>query len=189
MQGEPGFPFRKPSLRATSGWREEQPIRPGRPGPTRCAWVLFIPWWCRQAWTTEEREGAERRRGGRHGGAACHGALPVRARRLGAMSIPAQGETLTYGRTFTIADVRAFADVSNDRGVHHVQLDGEGRLLVHGLLTATIPTKLGGDLDYLAQEMAIRFHRPVLTGDNVGCACRETVVEDSGDRTDLEFEI
>ncbi len=105
------------------------------------------------------------------------------------MSIPAQGETLTYGRTFTIADVRAFADVSNDRGVHHVQLDGEGRLLVHGLLTATIPTKLGGDLDYLAQEMAFRFHRPVFTGDHVECACRATVVEDRGDRTYLEFEI
>jgi hypothetical protein len=40
-----------------------------------------------------------------------------------------------------------FADVSRDRGIHHVKSDEDGRLLVHGLLTATIPTKLGGDID------------------------------------------
>jgi 3-hydroxybutyryl-CoA dehydratase len=105
------------------------------------------------------------------------------------VAIPAQGETLTYGRSFTVADVLAFADVSSDRGSHHVHLDRDGRLLVHGLLTATIPTKLGGDLDYLAQEMAFRFHRPVFTGDHVECACTAALVEDRGDRTYLEFEI
>ncbi len=125
--------------------------------------------------------GRQRRRSGRRS--------RPRGRKLGAVSIPAQGETLTYARTFTIADVRAFADVSNDRGAHHVHLDGEGRLLVHGLLTATIPTKLGGDLDYLAQEMAFRFHRPVFTGDRVECTCTATVAEERDDRTYIEFEI
>jgi acyl dehydratase len=109
--------------------------------------------------------------------------------RLDVVAIPAQGETLTYGRTFTVADVRAFADLSNDRGAHHVDPDREGRLLVHGLLTATIPTKLGGDLDYLAQEMIFRFHRPVFTGDHIECACTAEVVEDRGDRTYVEFGI
>src|SRR5437870_7179281 len=78
---------------------------------------------------------------------------------------PAQGDVLAYERSFSVDEVRAFAAVSGDRGVHHVDLDARGRLLVHGLLTATIPTKLGGDVDYLAQEMTYRFHRPVFTGD------------------------
>lgn len=103
--------------------------------------------------------------------------------------IPRQGETCTYARTFTVDDVRAFADVSHDHGVHHVELDPHGRLIVHGLMTATIPTKLGGDLDYLAQEMSFRFHRPVYTGDRVECLCTATVVEDRGDRTYIEFDL
>jgi acyl dehydratase len=85
--------------------------------------------------------------------------------------------------------VRAFSDVSGDRGVHHVQLDEKGRLLVQGLLTATIPTKLGGDIDYLAQEMTFRFHRPVFTGDRIRCECIATLVADQGDRTYIEFTI
>lgn len=105
------------------------------------------------------------------------------------MAVPDEGEILTYARTFTIDDVRAFARVSGDRGIHHVQADKDGRLLVHGLLTATIPTKLGGDIDYLATEMTYRFHRPVFTGDDIRCDCRATKVEDRGDRTYLEFEI
>ena len=94
---------------------------------------------------------------------------------------------MTYERIFSVEDVKAFAEVSGDRGIHHVEVDGKGRLLVHGLLTATIPTKLGGDLNYLAQEMTYRFHRPVFTGDAIRCECEAAVVEERGDRTYLEF--
>jgi 3-hydroxybutyryl-CoA dehydratase len=96
---------------------------------------------------------------------------------------------LAYERVFDVDDVRAFSEVSGDRGVHHVELDQEGRLLVQGLLTATIPTKLGGDIDYLAQEMTFRFHRPVFSGDRIRCECVADVVDDRGDRTYLEFGI
>jgi acyl dehydratase len=105
------------------------------------------------------------------------------------MAVPKEGESVSYARTFTVEDVHAFAHVSLDRGVHHVKADQEGRLLVHGLLTATIPTKLGGDLDYLAQEMTYRFHRPVFTGDEILCECRASRVEERLDRTYVEFEI
>ena len=44
-----------------------------------------------------------------------------------------------------------------------------------GLLTATIPTKIGGDMNFIAREMKFQFYRPVFAGDTITCAC--TVVE------------
>lgn len=79
------------------------------------------------------------------------------------------GDILVWERTFTVEDVRQFAQVSGDEGVHHMDADEKGRLLVHGLLTATLPTKIGGDLNFLAQEMVFQFVRPVYTGDTIRC--------------------
>jgi acyl dehydratase len=42
--------------------------------------------------------------------------------------------------------------------------------MVHGLLTATLPTKIGGDINFIAREMTFHFHRPVYSGDTVRCA-------------------
>ncbi len=71
------------------------------------------------------------------------------------------GDIIAWQRTFTEADVRRFRHVSGDAGVHHVRPDQQGRVLVHGLLTATLPTKIGGDLNFIAREMTFQFHRPV----------------------------
>jgi acyl dehydratase len=103
--------------------------------------------------------------------------------------LPRQGESRTYTRTFTLSDVQAFAQVSLDHGAHHLSSDDSGRLLVHGLLTATIPTKLGGDLNYLAQDMAFHFHRPVFSGDTIECLCTATKVENRDLGTFIEFAI
>lgn len=53
--------------------------------------------------------------------------------------------------------------------------DGQGRLMAHGLLTATLPTKIGGDMNYIARQMTFEFHRPVFAGDTIACAV--TLVE------------
>jgi 3-hydroxybutyryl-CoA dehydratase len=79
----------------------------------------------------------------------------------------AVGERSSYERTFTTRDVELFAELSGDKGSHHVTPDSEGRLMVHGLLTATVPTKLGGDINYIARQISYEFLRPVFTGDNV----------------------
>ena len=79
------------------------------------------------------------------------------------------GETLTYERAFSDDDVVEFQRMSGDAGRHHARPDATGRRVVHGLLTATLPTKLGGDLDYLAREMSFEFLAPVFTGDRVRC--------------------
>lgn len=86
------------------------------------------------------------------------------------MNVPDEGETHTFERTFEVEEVRTFAELSEDRGTHHVETDEKGRLLVHGLLTATLPTKVGGEDDVLASEMTFHFHRPVYTGERLRCA-------------------
>lgn len=79
------------------------------------------------------------------------------------------GDLISWQRTFTEADIRAFTEVSGDAGHHHLQPDAQGRLMAHGLLTATIPTKIGGDMNFIAREMTFQFHRPVFSGDTITC--------------------
>jgi acyl dehydratase len=92
-----------------------------------------------------------------------------------------EGTTVVHERTFTPDEVRTFTTVSGDEGDHHVETDDEGRLLVHGLLTATLPTKVGGDLNVLASRMEFEFRRPVYTGEHVSCEVTFTEV-DHGDQ-------
>lgn len=101
----------------------------------------------------------------------------------------AVGDVRTYTRTFTEEDVRLFARVSGDEGVQHMQPDEKGRLWVHGLLTATLPTKLGGDLSYLARTMDFEFLRPVFTGDTVECRTTCTRAEAEPGRLACSFEV
>jgi 3-hydroxybutyryl-CoA dehydratase len=55
------------------------------------------------------------------------------------------GDVISWRRTFTEEDIRLFASLSGDEGAHHLVADAQGRLMAHGLLTATLPTKIGGD--------------------------------------------
>ncbi|USZ68409.1 dehydratase [Halorussus salilacus] len=101
------------------------------------------------------------------------------------MTPPSEGDTRTFERTFTPEDVRRFADLSGDEQPRHLDPDEEGRLLVHGLLTATMPTKIGGDLEVLGRSMAFEFVRPVYTGETVVCRIEIERVEERDNRYDL----
>src|SRR5205823_9371696 len=79
------------------------------------------------------------------------------------------GDTTSWKRTFTVEDVLLSGQLSGDQGIHHVKVDEQDRLMVQGLLTATLPTKLGGDLNYIARELTFGFVRPVFTGDTIHC--------------------
>lgn len=79
------------------------------------------------------------------------------------------GEIITFERTFTERDVELFTEISRDEGIHHLTPDEQGRLVVQGLLTATLPTKVGGDHNVLARTMNFEFLRPVFTGDTIMC--------------------
>ena len=87
------------------------------------------------------------------------------------------GDTLSWTRTFSEEDIRDFTRLSGDAGTHHLQPDEQGRLMAHGLLTATLPTKIGGDLNFIARELTFQFHRPVFAGDTITCEVTLTAVE------------
>ncbi|MED0961067.1 enoyl-CoA hydratase [Bacillus paramycoides] len=79
------------------------------------------------------------------------------------------GGKITFERTFTKEDVVLFTEVSKDEGIHHVTPDEQGRFVVQGLLTSTLPTKVGGDYNVLARKMDFEFLRPVFSGDTIRC--------------------
>ena len=87
------------------------------------------------------------------------------------------GDVISWRRTFTEEDIRLFARVSGDAGEHHLVPDEYGRLMAHGLLTATLPTKIGGDINLIASEMTFAFHRPVFVGDTITCEVTVTELE------------
>ncbi|MBI3550705.1 MAG: enoyl-CoA hydratase [Elusimicrobia bacterium] len=76
---------------------------------------------------------------------------------------------MEWARAFDAAEVRRFAELSGDKGRHHLEADEAGRVMAHGLLTATLPTKLGGDLNFIARTMTFEFLRPVYSGDELSC--------------------
>lgn len=91
-------------------------------------------------------------------------------------------------RTFTEEDVRAFSLVSGDEGAHHLTPDEQGRLMVHGLLTASLPTKVGGRINFIAREMRFEFLRPVFAGDTVTCEVTVVGLEEAGPYLRLDSE-
>lgn len=77
----------------------------------------------------------------------------------------AVGMTFEHERLITRADILAFAELSGDYGEHHVRADGP--LMAHGLLVASIVTKIGGDLNYISGNMYVDFKAPVYEGESI----------------------
>jgi 3-hydroxybutyryl-CoA dehydratase len=98
------------------------------------------------------------------------------------------GDVTVWERTFTVEDVRLFGQLSGDQGIHHVEPDEQGRLMVQGLLTATLPTKLGGDMNYIARELVFEFLRPVFTDDTIRCESTITHLEKADGHTKMAAE-
>jgi acyl dehydratase len=101
------------------------------------------------------------------------------------------GQKVSWSRTITDAEIQSFADLSGDKGAHHLERDAQGRLMAHGLLTATLPTKLGGDMDYMARTMHFEFLKPVYGGDTLTCSgqVESIVAQTTRFKVKLAFEI
>ncbi len=87
------------------------------------------------------------------------------------------GSTFTVERSFSVEDVTEFVRISGDSGRQHIRPDPHGRLMVHGLLVATLPTQVGGAWHFLAREITYEFLRPVWTGEVVRCVVTLTALE------------
>ncbi|MDG5758310.1 dehydratase [Natronococcus sp. A-GB1] len=104
------------------------------------------------------------------------------------MHRPTEGETHAFERTFTTEAVERFGEVSRDEQERHTEPDDD-RLLVHGLLTAPLPTKIGGDLEVLATSMTFEFVRPVYTGERIRCKWIFDSVDERDDRYEVAVEV
>ena len=60
--------------------------------------------------------------------------------------------------------------------------------MVQGLLTATLPTKIGGDLNYIARTLSFEFLRPVFVGDTVRVEAVITHVESERERIQVDID-
>ena len=99
------------------------------------------------------------------------------------------GDTQHWERRFTEEDVRLFGKVSKDMGAHHIFPDEQGRVMVHDLLIATLPTKIGGDINFLAHNLSYEFIRPVFVGDTVHCLVTVTQVEKTDEQLNVSAAI
>ena len=80
------------------------------------------------------------------------------------------GDRFTIDRIFTKEDVLLFSTLTGDKGQHHLTPNAEGSVIVHGLLTGSLPTILGGALNFLIATMTYHFHAPVYTGEKITCS-------------------
>jgi 3-hydroxybutyryl-CoA dehydratase len=79
--------------------------------------------------------------------------------------MPETGGAYRYTRQFTRADILEFARITGDAGKHHVNPNGP--VVAQGLLVASIVTKLGGDMNYIARTMDFEMLKPVYEGESV----------------------
>lgn len=104
-------------------------------------------------------------------------------------AVPEEGDEYTYERSFTVEEVREFGKLSGDQQAIHTEVNEDGELVVQGLLTASLSTKIGGDLSYLARRMELEFVRPVYTDERITCTWRNESVVERDDRYEIETSI
>ena len=82
------------------------------------------------------------------------------------------GDTFTWHRLFTRADVLSFSNITQDFGSLHVTPNRFGQVRVHSLLIASIATKMGGDLNFFSETLNHTFHKAVYTGETITCTIK-----------------
>jgi acyl dehydratase len=84
------------------------------------------------------------------------------------------GQTFTFRRTFTEGDVALFCGVTGDYNPYHIdqtfiETTWFGKLIIPGLLTASMITHIGGMIGFLATVMEFQFVASVYIGDTITC--------------------
>ena len=92
------------------------------------------------------------------------------------------GDSFTTTRTFTEADMIAFARITRDYNPVHFDerysaaKNFNGRIC-HGLLVAGMLTEIGGQMGWLASVMNFRFKKAVYFGDTITCQLVITAID------------
>lgn len=92
------------------------------------------------------------------------------------------GDSFTITRTFTEADMIAFAAITRDYNPVHFDerysaLKKFNGRICHGLMVAAMLTEVGGQIGWLASVMNFRFKKPVYFGDTVTCKLTITEID------------
>ena len=93
------------------------------------------------------------------------------------------GDSFTATRTFTEADMNAFAGITRDYNPVHFDerfsavKNFNGRIC-HGLLVAGMLTEIGGQMGWLASVMNFRFKQAVYFGDTITCKLTITNIDE-----------
>lgn len=95
------------------------------------------------------------------------------------------GDVFTITRRFSEAEMIKFADITRDYNPVHFddrfakvkQFNGR---ICHGLLVASILTRIGGQIGWLASRMDFRFIKPVYFGDTIKCSVAITKLDRNG---------
>lgn len=104
-------------------------------------------------------------------------------------TVPDEGDVITHERTFTPDEVREFGSMTGDTQAIHTEPDDDGRLVVQGLLSGSLMTTIGGDLEYIARTIAFEFLKPVYTGESICCELTVTTVTEREDRYHMETDV
>ena len=76
----------------------------------------------------------------------------------------------SWRRVIGEEDIQATIALTGDQGGYHVdeafaKAAGFRTIIAPGILQASMPTKIGGELNFLAREITFRFLKPVYAGD------------------------
>lgn len=93
------------------------------------------------------------------------------------------GDIITFERTFKVRDVELFTEISGDEGIHDITPYVQGRIIIQGLLAATLPTKIGGVYNVLARTIKFLFLRPIFTRDTITCEVTVDKLQNQVNRT------
>lgn len=104
-------------------------------------------------------------------------------------TVPEEGDVITHERAFTPEEVREFGSMTGDTQAIHTDPDDDGRLIVQGLLSGSIMTSIGSELEYTARTIAYEFFKPVYTGESITCELTVTAVTEQDDRYQLENDV
>jgi acyl dehydratase len=97
------------------------------------------------------------------------------------------GMQFRYSRKISVEDVREFTKASHDANIYHVREDGSGRVIAHGLLVASLVTKIGGDVNFLARTMTFDFQKPTYSGDTLTCVATLSSLVEQSERMKCKF--